>query len=144
MTARDFSWLRLLGGGAIGAACSVIILFICALATSQLLGGDEGAGTLASVMIYVGTPVALVAGAAIGGRVWGWMDLRLLAAVGGAMIGLVVIYLLAIPVSIIYGGAIDPDGVGYLLFYGLPIAVILGARWGWRRFERARQTARTD
>lgn len=72
------------------------------------------------------------------------MDLRLLAAVGGAMVGVVVTYLLAIPVSIVYGGVIDPDGVGYLLFSGLPIAVVLGARWGWRRFERARHSALPD
>ena len=140
MTAQKLSWLRLLGGAAVGAACSVIILFICAGVAGQLLGGDEGAGTLASIMIFLGTPVALVAGAVIGGRVWGWMDRRLLAAVGGAMLGVVVTYLLAVPVSIIYGGAIDPNGVGYLLFYGLPIAMILGGRWGWRRFGRVRQS----
>jgi hypothetical protein len=76
----------------------------------------------------------------LGGRIWGFLDLRLLAAVGGAMLGIVVIYLLTIPVSIVYGGAIDPTGVGYTLFYGGPIAVVLGARWGWRRFDRVRRS----
>jgi len=50
-------------------------------------------------MIFFGAPVALVVGAVLGGRIWGYMDLRLLAAVGGAMVG-TVMYLLAIPVSI--------------------------------------------
>jgi len=67
------------------------------------------------------------------------MDLRRLAAVAGAFLGVVLIYLLAIPVSIIYGGAEDRTGVLGLLGCGLPIAVCLGARWGWRRFDRARQ-----
>ena len=138
MTAQRLSWLRLLGGAAVGAACSVIILFICAGVAGQLLGGDEPAGTLASVMIFLGTPVALIVGAVLGGRIWGWMDLRLFAAVGGAFLGIVLIYLLAIPVYLVYGGTLE---LLNLLGYGGLIAVFLGARWGWRRFERARQSA---
>lgn len=140
MTRQGFSWPRLVGGAALGAIGAEVLLFICAGLAGELLGGDEPAGTFAAVMIFVGTPFALVVGAALGGRICGYMDLRLLAAVGGAMLGVVVIYLLAIPVNIVYGGAIDPSGVGYTLFYGGPIAVVLGARWGWRRFDRVRQS----
>src|SRR5690242_16065172 len=101
MTAQKLSWLRLLGGAAVGALLGVVILFICAGVAGQLLGGDESAGTLAFVMILWGTPVALVVGAVLGGRAWGWMDLRLLAAVGGGLAAVVLIDLLAIPVSIV-------------------------------------------
>jgi hypothetical protein len=138
MTAQGFSWPRLFGGAALGAICGVVLLFICADVAGQLLGGDEPAGTAAFVMILWGAPVALVVGAVLGGRVWGYMDRRLLAAVAGAFLGVVLIYLLAIPVSIVYGGAEDRTGVLGLLGYGGPIAVFLGARWGWRRFDRAR------
>lgn len=141
MTAHDISWTRLLCGAALGAIAGVVILFIGAGLAGQLLGGDEPAGTAAMVMIFLGTPVALVVGAVLGGRIWGYMDLRLLSAVGGAMLGVVMTYLLAIPVYIVYGGALDPTGVGYTLGYGGPVAVFLGARWGWRRFDRARQAA---
>lgn len=142
MTAQDFSWSRLFCGALLGAVAGAVILFIGAGLAGQLLGGDEPAGTAAMVMIFLGTPVALVVGAVLGGRIWGFMDIRLLAAVGGAMLGVVVTYLLAIPVYIVYGGALDPTGVGYTLFYGGPIAVVLGARWGWREFDRMRQSTR--
>lgn len=141
MTAQILSWLRLLGGAAVGALLGFVILFICAGVAGQLLGGDEPAGTAAFIMILWGTPVAVVVGAVLGGRIWGYLDLRLLAAVGGAFVGVVLIYLLGIPVSIVYGGAEDRTGVLTLLGCGLPIAVFLGARWGWRRFESARQSA---
>jgi hypothetical protein len=136
MTAHGVSWSRLFCGALIGAVAGAVILFIGAGLAGQLLGGDEPAGTAAMVMIFLGTPVALVVGAVLGGRIWGFMDLRLLAAVGGAMLGVVVIFLLAIPVYIVYGGSLDRTGVGYTLFYGGPIAVFIGARWGWREFNR--------
>jgi hypothetical protein len=28
--------------------------------------------------------------------------------------------------------------------YGVPISVIVGARWGWRRFERTRHSTLPD
>ena len=141
MTAHDISWTRLLCGAALGAIAGVVILFIGAGLAGQLLGGDEPAGTAAMVMIFLGTPVALVVGAVLGGRIWGYRDRRMLAAVGGAMLGVVMTYLLAIPVYIVYGGALDRTGVGYTLFYGGPIAVFIGARWGWRKFDRVRPAA---
>jgi hypothetical protein len=144
MTARVFSWSRLLGGAALGAICAVVILLICANITGMLLGGGETAGIIGEIMMFLGAPVALVAGAVLGGRAWGYMDLRLLAAVGGAMLGVIMIYLLAIPVYIVYGGALDPTGVGNLLFYGVPIAVFFGARWGWREFDRVRRSSLSE
>jgi hypothetical protein len=142
MSARNFSWFRLFGGAAAGGVVGEIMLLVCTNISAMLLGGDEAAGTAGEIMIFLGAPVALVVGAVLGGRILGYMDLRLLAAVGGAMLGVVMIYLLAIPVYIVYGGALDPTGVGCTLFYGGPFAVFFGARWGRREFDRVRRSTR--
>jgi hypothetical protein len=137
MSARNFSWGRLLGGAVLGGICGMVMLTICAYATGALLGSDEPAGTTASIMVLYGTPIGLVVGVVLGGQAFGFLDRRLFAAIGGGLLGIVGTYLIAIPVSIVYGGALDRTGVLYVLGYGLPIAVVLGAVWGRRRFDRS-------
>ena len=136
MPPRQFSWLRALVGAGLGAILGMIVLSISAYVIGALLGGDEPAGAVASIVLMYGAPVALVVGAVIGGQGYGFRERGVLAATGGALLGIIAIFIIAIPVSIVYGGALDRTGVGYLLFYGMPIAIVLGAVLGRRRFGR--------
>jgi hypothetical protein len=140
MSRRKLSWPRLLGGAVIGAIFGQVVMTSCAYATGALLGGDEPAGTVAEIMLMYGSPLALAVGTVLGGQTFGFLDRRLFATIGGAILGVVVTYVAAIPVSIVYGGALDTSGVMFLLGYGLPLAVAVGAIWARRRYRRWEQS----
>src|SRR3954452_16789738 len=99
MPSPEFSWGRLVGGAVLGGICGVVMLTICEYATGALLGGDEPAGTSASMMLMYGTPIGLIVGAVLGGQAFAFLDHRLFATIGGGVLGIVATYLLAVPVS---------------------------------------------
>jgi hypothetical protein len=144
MPPRLFSWFRVLVGAVLGGILGMIVLSISAYVIGALLGGDEPAGTVASILLMYGAPVALAVGAMVGGQGYGYRDRRVFAATGGALLGMIAIFIIAIPVYIVYGGALDRTGVGYLLFYGIPIAIVFGAVQGRRRFGRPSASAPTE
>ena len=136
MTRRPFSLSRTLIGAVLGAVFGMIVLLLSANITVELLGGDEPAGTVGEILLLFGIPVVLVLGAVLGGYAFGRRSRAVFVAIAGALVGMIAIFIVAVPISIIYAGALDRTGVLFLLFYGMPVAIGLGAVIGKRRFGR--------